>query len=307
MPITREHILQAHQRIAPYIVKTKVLRAKALEGRLNCELFLKCEHHQQIRAFKIRGAMNAVLLLPDFDKRKGVATHSSGNHAQALALAAKTLGLKAWIVMPDNSSPIKIQGVKDLGAEVVFCEPGVENRLRKLEEVLQETGANFIPPYDHEHIIAGQATAAKEFLDEIPGLDLLLTPVGGGGLLSGTALAAQYFSPSTSVYGCEPENANDAYRSFHTGIIESLEPGKETMADGLRTTLGNITFPIIKQYVKGILTVSEEEIGQAMKLVEDKLGERIEPSSAVAVAAVMKNQRLVSGKRVGIILSGGNR
>ena len=306
MSISKENIVQAHQRISPYILKTPVLNSKALDQQLNCELFFKCENQQKIKAFKIRGAMNAVLLLPEHEKKKGVATHSSGNHAQAIALAAKTLGIKSWIVMPENSSKIKVEGAKGLGAEIIFCKPTVADREKTLLEVLEKTGAIYLPPYNHEHIIAGQGTAAKELLTEVPGLNLLFAPVGGGGLLSGTALSAHYFSPNTSVYGCEPENADDAYRSFHSGKIEDLPEGKSTIADGLRTTLGPITFAIIKEHVKGILTVTEEEIITAMKVIKEKLNQDIEPSSAVPVAALFKNKRLIAGKRVGIIISGGN-
>ncbi|MCC7302267.1 MAG: threonine/serine dehydratase [Bacteroidia bacterium] len=306
MSITREQILRAHQRISPYVLRTPVVRAKSLEAMLNCELFLKCENRQKIGAFKARGAMNAVLLLSESDRKKGVATHSSGNHAQALALAAREFGLKAWIVMPENSSPVKIAGVKALGAEVIFCAPGTENRRAALDQVVAQHGALFIPPYDHPHIIEGQASAAKELIEEIPGLDLILVPVGGGGLLSGTALAAHYLSPSTSVYGCEPENMDDAHRSFLSGKPEPLKEGSTTVADGLRTTLGILPLTLIKKYVKGILTVPEQEILPAMEFIRVREGEIIEPSSAVPVAALLRNKRLIAGKRVGVILSGGN-
>ncbi len=306
MSISKDAIIAAHKRIESYIIRTPVKQDRYFNSTLNAEVFFKCENRQKIGAFKARGALNAVLRLPEHEKIKGVATHSSGNHAQALALAAKTFGIKAWIVMPTNTPAIKLEGVKKLGAEIILCEPTLEARESNVERVVNETGAIFIPPYNHLHIIEGQATAAKELIEEVKGLDIILVPVGGGGLLSGTSLSAHYFASSCSVYGCEPENLDDAYRSFHSGKIEALEPGKSTVADGLRTTLGEITFAIIKKYVKGILTVPEEDILPAMKLFREKTKELIEPSSAVAVAALLKNKRLVAGKKVGVILSGGN-
>ena len=268
-------------------------------------LFLKCENFQKIGAFKYRGATNAVLTLTAEEKKNGVATHSSGNHAQALALAAKINGLKAYIVMPENSSSVKINAVRGYGAEVILCAPNQKAREDTLAEVMKKTGATLIHPYNNYSIIAGQATAAKELIEEIKDLDIVMAPVGGGGLLSGTALSTHYFSPKSIVIAGEPLNADDAYRSLKEGVLLPSNP-PNTIADGLLTSLGDKTFDIIRKHVKEIVLVTEEEIIAAMRLVWERMKIIIEPSSAVPIAAAIKSKDRLKGKRVGIIISGGN-
>ncbi|HWY99365.1 MAG TPA: pyridoxal-phosphate dependent enzyme [Bacteroidia bacterium] len=302
---TKEAIEAAHLRIKPFVHHTSVMTSQSINAILGAKLFLKCENLQKVGAFKYRGATNAVLMLTDSERRNGVATHSSGNHAQALALAARNNGLKAYIVMPENSSKVKMDAVKGYGAEVITCIPTQKAREATLAEVVNRTGATFIHPYNNFHIIAGQATAAKELIEEISNLDIIMAPVGGGGLLSGTALATHYFSPNTKVIAGEPFNANDASLSMLRGeVVEALPPN--TIADGLLTSLGDKTFAIIRKYVSEIITVTEDEIVSAMRLVWERMKIIIEPSSAVPVAAVIRNHEQFSGKRIGIIISGGN-
>lgn len=305
MEITKEHIIEAHERIKPFILRTPVLTSKTINKITGAELFFKCENFQKIGAFKIRGAMNAVLSLSKEKQQKGIATHSSGNHAQAIAFAAREVGTKAYIVMPDNSPKVKIDAVRDYGAEIFFCEPNQQAREKLLDEVVERTGAEFIHPYNDYRVITGQSTCAKELIEDLRDLDCIVAPVGGGGLLSGTALSAHYFSSSCSVYAGEPEGAADAVLSFKSDKIEKA-PFVKTIADGLLTTLGDKTFPIIKQYVKDILTVSDEEIIAAMKLVYERMKVVVEPSGVVPLAAIIKNEEMFTGKRVGVIFSGGN-
>lgn len=305
MEITKQHIEEAHERIKPFIHKTPVLTSKTFNKISGADLFFKCENLQKIGAFKIRGGMNSVISLPEEKRKKGIATHSSGNHAQAIALAAREVGTKAFIVMPNNSPQVKVDAVKGYGAEVFFCEPTQQARESLLKEIVDKTGAEFIHPYNNYEVITGQATCAKELLEEIPSLDFIITPVGGGGLLSGTLLSAHYFSPATIVYAGEPEGAADAVLSIKNNKIEKA-PYVKTIADGLLTTLGDKTFPIIKQYVKDILTVSDEDIIAAMRLVYERMKLVVEPSGVVPLAAVLKNKEIFSGKRVGVIFSGGN-
>jgi len=305
MSITKEHIEQAHERIKPFIHKTPVLTCNTINELAGAELFFKCENFQKIGAFKIRGGMNAALSLSKEKAAHGIATHSSGNHAQAIAYAAKQLGTKAYIVMPNNSPTVKVNAVKGYGAEVTFCENNQQAREETLQAIVDKTGAEFIHPYNDERVITGQATCAKELLEEVPSLDFLLAPVGGGGLLSGTLLSAHYFSPATKVYAGEPEGAADAVLSLKSGKIESA-PFINTIADGLLTKLGDKTFPIIQQYVADILTVSDEEIISALRLVYERMKIVVEPSCVVPLAALLKNKKLFAGKRAGIILSGGN-
>ena len=268
-------------------------------------LFFKCENLQKTGAFKFRGASNAVLSLTEDELKKGVATHSSGNHAQALSCAARLKGASAFIVMPSNSSVVKVAGVKSYGGKIIFCEPTLASRESTLQRVLDETSAIEIHPYNDTRIISGQATAAKELIEDIPDLEYILTPVGGGGLLSGTALAAHTYAPSIHVIAAEPEQANDAFRSFESRtFVPSVNP--DTIADGLRTSLGSITFPIILQHVFQVVTVSEVSIIAVMKLVWERMKLIIEPSSAVPVAAILDNKTGLKGKRIGIIISGGN-
>ena len=305
MNISREQIVEAHDRIKPFIHKTPVLTSKTLNQISGAEIFFKCENFQKIGAFKIRGGMNAVLSLPEEKRKKGIATHSSGNHAQAIAFAAREVGTKAFIVMPNNSPTVKVDAVKGYGAEISFCEPTQQAREVLLQEIVDNTGAEFIHPYNNYEVITGQATCAKELIEEFPSLDFIITPVGGGGLLSGTLLSAHYFSPSTIVYAGEPEGAADAVLSIKNNRIERA-PYVQTIADGLLTTLGDKTFSIIKQYVKDILTVSDEEIKNAMRLVYERMKLVVEPSGVVPLAALLKNKEIFSGKRVAVIFSGGN-
>ncbi|MGA1820537.1 MAG: pyridoxal-phosphate dependent enzyme [Thermoplasmatota archaeon] len=269
------------------------------------ELFFKCENLQRVGAFKFRGATNAVLSLTEEEAENGVATHSSGNHAQALALAARNRGIPAYIVMPMNSPRVKVDAVKGYGAKITFCQPTLESRETTLEEVVKETGAYFIHPYNDPRIISGQGTAALELLDEIDPLDIVMAPVGGGGLISGTSLAVKGVSPETEVIAAEPLNADDAYRSFRTGM---LMPSKnpDTIADGLRTSLSELTFRIIMDNVDDIVTVSEEGIVKAMRAIWERMKLLVEPSAAVPLGAILEKKLDASGKRIGIILSGGN-
>src|SRR6185503_4064837 len=251
MEITKQDIEEAHERIKPFIHKTPVVTSKTLNEISGAEIFFKCENLQKIGAFKIRGGMNSVLSLSEEKRKKGIATHSSGNHAQAIAFAAREVGTKAFIVMPNNSPQVKVDAVKGYGAEIFFCEPNQQAREKLLQETVDRTGAEFIHPYNNYEVITGQATCAKELIEEISTLDFIITPVGGGGLLSGSLLSAHYFTPSTIVYASEPEGAADAILSIKNGKIEKA-PYVKTIADGLLTTLGDKTFPIIKQYVKEI-------------------------------------------------------
>jgi threonine dehydratase len=302
--ITQETIQQAHERIKPYIHHTPVLTSESLDDMAGCRLFFKCENFQKVGAFKARGAMNAALSLTEEQQKKGLATHSSGNHAQALARAAKILGVKSYIVMPRTAPEIKKRGVRGYGGEIFECEPTLAARESTLADVIKKTGATEIHPFNNYEVIAGQATAAKEMIEAVSPLDFILAPVGGGGLLSGTALAAKYFSPKTIVIAGEPAGSDDAYRSLQSGKIEQAQ--SNTIADGLLTSLGDKTFPIILENVKEIITVTDEEIIAAMRLIWERLKIIIEPSCAVPFAAVLKNKSKFLGKRVGIILSGGN-
>jgi threonine dehydratase len=302
---TLTDIERAAERIRPYAHRTPVLTSSGLNQRTGAELFFKCENFQKVGAFKFRGATNAVFSLSEAEAARGVATHSSGNHAQALALAARLRGVPAHIVMPENSPRVKVEAVRGYGGRIVFCRPTQAERERTLAEVVRETGAVFVHPYDNPQVIAGQATAARELLAEIPGLDLLLVPVGGGGLASGTALAARYLAPAVRVVAAEPADADDARRSLQEGrIVPSLDP--RTVADGLRTSLGRLTFPILRALLAEVVTVSEEGIVAAMRLVWERMKILIEPSAAVPVAAMLEGGLAVRGLRVGVILSGGN-
>ena len=301
----KQQIEEAAARIKKYIHHTPTLTSANLDGLLGCNMFFKCENLQKAGAFKSRGAVNAVFLLDDDEIKKGVATHSSGNHAAALARAAALRGASAHIVMPENSSKVKIAAVKNYGGKITFCESNLESRESTLIKVINETGATEIHPYNDPRIIAGQATAAKELIGDTGFLDIIMAPVGGGGLLSGTALASFYFSEKTSVIAAEPEQANDAWLSFKSKkFVPSVNP--DTIADGLRTSLGSWTFPIILEHVDEILTVSEANIVKAMRLVWERMKIIIEPSSAVPVAAIIQHPEVFINKKVGIIISGGN-
>ena len=300
-----ETIRQAALRIKPFVHRTPVLTCLSLNQMVHAELFFKCENFQKVGAFKFRGATNAVLSLSDEEAKRGVATHSSGNHAQALALAARIRGIKAHIVMPKNSSAVKIKAVEGYGGNIILCEPTLESREETLAQVVKKTGAAFIHPYNDYRVIAGQGTCALELLEEVENLDMVMAPVGGGGLLSGTALTVNYLMPLIKVIAAEPETADDAYRSFREGkIIPVINP--QTIADGLRTSLGDKTFPIIIKYVDRIVTVSEDAIVSSMRIIWERMKIVVEPSAAVPFAALLENKIDVKGKRVGIILSGGN-
>lgn len=302
----RENIQQAHELIAPYIHRTPIMSSSALNEISGAELYFKCENLQKIGAFKARGALNAVLSLPEQDRVNGIATHSSGNHAQAIAWAAAKVGLKAFIVMPDNSPTVKIKAVQGYGAEITFCKNTPEERESTVLQIVEQTGATFIHPFNNYEVITGQATVAKELIeDSDPALEAIVAPVGGGGLLSGTALSARYFSPGTQVYAAEPEGAADAILSFRNGRIEKA-PYVNTIADGLLTYLGDKTFPIIHGHVADVLTVSDQEIIEAMRLLWERMKLVVEPSGAVSLAVALKNKELFAGKRVGVVISGGN-
>ncbi len=302
---SKKDVAEAHNRIKPYIHHTPVLTSETFNRQFSTRFFFKCENFQKVGAFKSRGAVNAVFSLSESDAQHGVATHSSGNHAQALARAAALRGINAYIVMPDNAPSVKVDAVKGYGGIITFCKPTLQARETALNEVVKNTGACEIHPYDKFEIVCGQATAAKELLEEIPNLDIILAPVGGGGLLAGTALSAKYFGNQTKVIACEPAGADDAFRSFKAGrIIPSVNP--QTIADGLLTSLGVLNFEIIKNEVTDIVTVSEESILQAMKLIWERMKIIIEPSSAVPFATVLENKVDVKNKNVGIIISGGN-
>jgi threonine dehydratase len=281
-----------------------VLTSASINTIAGCELFFKCENFQQVGAFKTRGATNAALKLSAEQRAKGIATHSSGNHAQAIARAAKILGVPAYIVMPSTAPEIKKRGVLGYGGNIFECEPTLEARESTLAGVIQKTGATEIHPFNNEDVIEGQATAAKELFEDAPQLDFILAPVGGGGLLSGILLATKYFSPTTAVIAGEPAGADDAFRSLQSGKIEPSQ--SNTIADGLLTTLGTKTFPIIRDHVKEIITVTDEEIIAAMRLIWERLKIIVEPSAVVPLAAVLKKPSLFNKKKVGIILSGGN-
>ncbi len=300
-----KNIQKAHQQIRSHIYKTPVLTCSSIDKMVGAQLFFKCENFQKVGAFKFRGATNAVLSLTNNEAQRGVVTHSSGNHAAALALAARRRGIAAHIVMPKNAPPVKVAAVKNYGGCITFCEPTLASREETAHQIIAETGATMIHPYNNYHIIAGQGTAAVELLDEVPDLDFILAPVGGGGLLSGTAIAAKNIKPRIKVIAGEPERADDAFQSIKAGKIIPPE-NPSTIADGLKTSLGDKTFPIIQKYVDEILLASEEEIIAAMRTIFERMKIIIEPSSAVPFAVVLFKKLLAPGKKVGIIFSGGN-
>lgn len=301
---TLEDVRAAHARIAPHIHRTPVLTSALLDHEAGARLFFKCENFQKVGAFKARGACNAVFSLADEEARRGVATHSSGNHAAALARAASLRGIAAHIVMPRNSPRPKQAAVAGYGGRIVLCEPTLAARERACEEIIAETGATLIHPYNDYRIIAGQATAALELLADVPELEAVIAPVGGGGLLSGTALVARRLQSGMAVFGAEPAQADDAAESLAAGRI--VAKPANTIADGLRTMLGDRTFPIIQANVDGILTVSEDGIIAAMRRLWEILKIVVEPSGAVPFAAVREHASRFAGRRVGLILSGGN-
>jgi threonine dehydratase len=298
-------IREAHARIKDKINRTPVLTSATLDAQAHAQLFFKCENFQKVGAFKARGATNAVFLLSNEEAQRGVATHSSGNHAAALARAAGLRGIPAHIVMPNNASHAKQAAVARYGARVVLCEPTLAARESTCERVIAATGAALIHPYDDLRVMAGQGTTAVELLESFPELDMLLCPVGGGGQLAGVAVAGKSMKPSIRVVGVEPAAADDAYRSFKAGhIIPSVNP--QTIADGLRSSLGKLPFAEIQRYVDAIVTVSEESIVRSMRTIWEVLKIIVEPSAAVPYAALLEDKLNIAGQRVGIILSGGN-
>ena len=305
MPPTLQDIQQAARRIKPYIHRTPVLTNESLNQAVGANVFLKCENMQKVGAFKFRGASNAVWSLSEEEAAHGVCTHSSGNHAQALALAARMRGIPAYIVMPNNAPSVKKNAVAGYGGQITFCEPTLEARESTLERIQLDTGASVVHPYNDERVIAGQGTAALELLEEVSDLDGIIAPVGGGGLLSGTSIAATEIKHGLRVIAGEPEMADDAYRSIKAGeILPSVNP--KTIADGLLTSLGTLTFPIIQKRVDQIVTVSEKGIIEAMKFIWERAKIIIEPSAAVAVGVLWEKKIDLYGLKVGVILSGGN-
>lgn len=302
---SKASVQSAPQRIAAFIHQTPVLTSVSLNKIVGCDLYFKCENFQKMGAFKMRGASYAVDCLSEEAKQKGVATHSSGNFAQALALSAKKHGIKAHIVMPENSPKVKKAAVLGYGAEVTDCASNLAARESTLKEVVARTGATFIHPFNDWNVITGNSTCATELLQQVADLDYIVSPVGGGGLISGIALATHYLSPKTKVIGGEPMKADDAFRSLKAGHIVPVET-PDTIADGLRTSLGEKTFTVISELVEEIICVSEEEIIAAMRLVWERLKIIIEPSSAVSLAAVIKKPSKFEGKRIGVVFSGGN-
>jgi threonine dehydratase len=303
-PLTFDAVRSAHERIAPYVHRTPVLTSKALDRAADARLFFKAENFQKTGAFKARGATNAVLELPA--STQGVVTHSSGNHGAALARAAALRGLVAHIVMPQNAPTAKQAAVRGYGGLIAICEPTLAAREATAAEIIAATGAVLIHPYNDLAVMAGQGTASLELLQDVPELDLLVVPVGGGGLLSGTAVAAKGVRPGVRVVGAEPSGADDAFRSFHSGVLMP-PPAAQTIADGLRGALGEHTFAVIRSQVDDIVTVSENEIIAALRLVWERMKIIIEPSAAVPVAAVLSGRiAFTADTRIGIILSGGN-
>jgi threonine dehydratase len=307
MTLPEKKILSdARERIAPYIHHTPVLTSSTLNELTGAEIFFKCENFQRMGAFKMRGAAYALSSLQEAQLAKGVVTHSSGNFAQAVALAAKLFGVKARIVMPENAPKVKVEAVRGYGAEIIFCGSLPSDREAEVEKMILQEGLTFIHPSNDLNVIIGNSTAAQELIEEINSLDVIMSPIGGGGILAGTALAAHHFSPDTTVLGAEPKNMDDAYRSLLSGTIEFNSPEAYTIADGLRTNLGSINFPILQALTGEVLCVSEDEIRHAMWWVWERMKIIIEPSSAVVVAAVLRYRDQFNGKRVGLIITGGN-
>jgi threonine dehydratase len=301
-----EAVQAAAERIAPHAHRTPVLSSTGVDRATGATLVFKCENMQRTGAFKFRGACNAVMSLDEPLLAVGVATHSSGNHAAALSLAASLRGAPATVVMPRTASRAKVDAVRAYGGRIVECEPSQKAREAMLARVLADTGAQFVAPFDDPRVIAGQGTAALELLSEHPGLDAVIAPVGGGGLLAGTVIAAAALAPGMAVYGAEPAQADDTARSFRAGERRALGSTPDTLADGLRTSVGTVTFPVIRDGAAGILTTGEETIVRAMRLIWERMKLVVEPSGAVPLAALLDNPKALAGRRVGVIVSGGN-
>lgn len=304
--ITLKDAQEAAERIRGMAHRTPVMTCSTLDQIAGCSLFFKCENFQKVGAFKFRGACNAIFQLSEAMASRGVVTHSSGNHAQALALAARMRGIPAHVVMPSSASEVKKRAVEEYGAQVVICEPTLEARERVAAQVLEETRGVFIPPYDHPHIMAGQGTVALEMLEEVPDLDAIIAPVGGGGLLSGICIAAKGIKPTIRILAAEPYGADDAARSFAAGIMIP-QTGPDTIADGLLTSMGDLTWPVIRDHVVQVLLATDPQIIEAMRLLWTRAKLLVEPSAAVPLAALIANRNAISGaKKVGVVLSGGN-
>jgi threonine dehydratase len=302
---TFSDILAAHELIMPYIDRTPVLSSRSINTMMGCELFFKCENFQKVGAFKFRGATNAVFSLSEMEAASGVGTHSSGNHAAALALAARMRGIQSYIVMPSNAPDVKKIAVAGYGGHITFCEPTLQAREATLKNLADERGLTIVHPYNNFKVICGQGTAAVELLQEIAAPDVMICPVGGGGLLAGTGLSTRALAPGCKVIAAEPKAADDAFRSFRDGYIHpSIQP--KTIADGLLTSLGELNFAVIQKNVDEILTASEDSIVAAMRMIWERMKIIIEPSSAVPLAVIIENKEKFSGQRIGIILSGGN-
>lgn len=303
--MTRETLLACHDRIRPYIHCTPVLTSRLINAIVGAEVFFKCENFQRMGAYKMRGATNAILLLSPEERGRGVVTHSSGNFAQALSLAAQSLDVTAHIVMPTSAPEVKKKGVREYGGNIYECPPTLEARNAAARSIQEETGATFIHPSNDKNVLIGQGTACLELLYEQPDLNAVFAPIGGGGLIAGSALAAHYFGNNCKMIGGEPYEVDDAYRSFHSGKIESNET-TNTIADGLKTELGDNTLPIILEHVSDIIRVTETEIVAAMRLIWERLKIIVEPSSAVALAALIKDKENYQDQKIGILISGGN-
>ena len=303
--ISFKEIQDAHNRIQPFIHRTPVLTNSSLNEMTGADLYFKCENFQKVGAFKIRGATNTVLQLSENELSRGVVTASSGNHGAALAMAVSKLGGKTKVVMPNNTPKIKVNNVERNGGKIIWCEPNQSSREKTLKTVLEESGGVLVHPYNNERIIAGQGTAAKELLEDYPDLDCIVSPVSGGGLLSGSIISAKSLNFDIQVFGAEPKEADDAFRSLKMGNIQSNET-TNTICDGLRAQIGSITFPIIQEKVDRIITVSEKEIIESMKLIWERMKIIVEPSSTITLGAVLNEKELFNGKKVGLILSGGN-
>lgn len=302
---TLDDMRAAHQRIVPYIHKTPILTSQYLDALTGAQLLFKCENFQKAGAFKVRGASNAVFGLDDATAAKGVATHSSGNHALSLSYAAGRRGIPATVVMPHTAPQAKKEAVRGYGGKIVECEPSTSSREATFAEVVAETGADFVHPYNDPRVIAGQATCAHEMLDQIADMDVVIAPIGGGGMISGCCLTLSHLSPRTKIYAAEPLNADDAARSLRAGYIIA-DDAPQTIADGLKVPLKERTWHFVSNYVEDILTATEDEIIEAMKLTWKRMKIVIEPSCAVPLATMLKNKSIFAGKRVGVIITGGN-
>ena len=303
--MTKQNLIDCHNRIKPFIHNTPVLTSNQVNKMTGSEIYFKCDNFQKMGAFKMRGATNAILQLSDENKKNGVVTHSSGNFAQALSLAAKSIGVKAYIVMPSSATEIKKTAVKSYGGELIECEPNLDAREKAANDIAESTGATFLHPSNDIEVILGQGTACKELLEYNDSIEHVLVPIGGGGLIAGSALAAKYFGKNCTVIGAEPFEVDDAYRSLKSGRIETND-STNTIADGLKTQLGDKNFPIIKNEIKSIIRITEEEIIESMKIIWERLKIICEPSCSLPLAAVLKNKETFENKKVGIIISGGN-